>query len=88
MGEDESRLAADVVNLMSDNWIKIHLRFPVILEGGEGIFEERTREMAPIAAAEIEYGRSNRKSNFLDIFGRLWSIVRYFALHLLNTCFI
>ena len=73
---------------MSDKWREVHLRFPVILEGGERIFKERTREMGPIAAAEIEYGRSNRKSKFLDVFSRLWSIVLHFVLHLLNTCFI
>ena len=46
----------------------------MILEGGERIFKEWAREMGPIAPAEIEYGRSNRKSDFLDVFGRLWSM--------------
>jgi hypothetical protein len=54
--------------------VGVHLGFPVVLECGEGIFEEGTHEMTSIAPAEIEHRCSDRDSQFLDFLGGLVSI--------------
>jgi hypothetical protein len=52
----------------------VHLGFPVILECGEGVFEEGTHEMGSIPSAEIKHRRGHRDSQFLDFFRSLRSI--------------